>query len=105
MGDCNAKVGSETLPGITGGNGLGVINERGHRLIEFCHENKIVITNTMFQLSSRRLYTWESPRGSVRIPKVRKLENKSVEANNYCNKLSQETTDQTPEEEIKNTTE
>ena len=42
------------------------MNDKGRRLIEFCQENKLVITNTMFQLSPRRLYTWESPGGSVR---------------------------------------
>ena len=47
MGDWNAKVGSQETPGITGKFGLGVWNEAGQRLIEFCQENALVITNTL----------------------------------------------------------
>ena len=61
MGDWNAKVGREKVSGVTGGFGLGEINERGKRLIEFCQENSLVITNTTFQQSLRRLYTSKSP--------------------------------------------
>ena len=49
IGDWNAKVGSQETPGITGKFGLGVQNEAGQRLIEFCQENALVITNTLFQ--------------------------------------------------------
>ena len=49
IGDWNAKVGSEETPGVTGKFGLGIQNEAGQRLIEFCHENALVITNTLFQ--------------------------------------------------------
>ena len=63
IGDWNAKVGSEETPGITGKFGLGVRNEAGQRLIEFCQENTLVITNTLFQEHKRRLYTWTSPDG------------------------------------------
>ena len=45
-------------PGITGRFGLGVQNEEGQRLIEFCQENTLVIANTLFQQHKRRLYTW-----------------------------------------------
>ena len=45
----NAKVGSQETPGITGKFGLGIRNEAGQRLIEFCQENALVITNTLFQ--------------------------------------------------------
>ena len=45
-------------PGITGRFGLGVQNEVGQRLIEFCQENTLVIVNTLFQQHKRRLYTW-----------------------------------------------
>ena len=61
IGDWNAKVGSQETPGVTGKFGLGVQNESGQRLIEFCHENALVITNTLFQQHKRRLYTWTSP--------------------------------------------
>ena len=66
IGDWNAKVGSQETPGITGKFGLGVQNEAGQRLIEFCQENTLVITNTLFQQHRRRLYTWTSPDGQPR---------------------------------------
>ena len=49
IGDWNAKVGSQETPGITGKCGLGMRNEAGQRLIEFCQENALVIANTLFQ--------------------------------------------------------
>ena len=63
IGDWNAKVGSQETPGITGKSGLGVQNEAGQRLIEFCQENTLVIANTLFQQHKRRFYTWTSPDG------------------------------------------
>ena len=63
VGDWNAKVGSQEIPGITGKFGLGVQNEVGQRQIEFCQENALVIANTLFQQHKRRLYTWTSPDG------------------------------------------
>ena len=47
--DWNAKVGSQETPGITSKCGLGIRNEAGQRLIEFCQEKALVITNTLFQ--------------------------------------------------------
>ena len=47
--DWNAKVGSQETPGETGKFGLGMRNEAGQRLIEFCQENALVIANTLFQ--------------------------------------------------------
>ena len=61
--DGNAKVGSQETPGITGKFGLGVRNEAGQRLIEFCQENTLVMANSLFQQHKRRLYTWTSPDG------------------------------------------
>ena len=66
IGDWNAKVGSQEIPGITGKFGLGIRNEAGQRLIEFCQENALVITSTLFQQHKRRLYTWTSPDGQHR---------------------------------------
>ena len=63
LGDWNAKVGSQETPGLTGKFGLGVQNEAGQRLIEFCQENTLVIATTVFQQHKRRLYTWTSPDG------------------------------------------
>ena len=57
IGDWNPKVGSQETPGVTGKFGLGVQNEAGQRLIEFCQENALVIANTLFQQHKRRLYT------------------------------------------------
>ena len=66
IGDWNAKVGSQELPGVTGKFGLGVQNEAGQRLTEFCQENAVVIANTLFQPHKRRLYSWTSPDGQYR---------------------------------------
>ena len=57
IGDWNANIGSQETPGVTGKFGLGVRNEEGKRLIEFCQENTLVIANTLFQQHKRRLYT------------------------------------------------
>ena len=61
IGDWNAKVGSQETPGVTGKFGLGIWNEAGQRLIEFCQENALVIASTLFQQHKRRCYTWTSP--------------------------------------------
>ena len=66
IGDWNAKVGIQETPGVTGKFGLGVQNEAGQRLIEFCQENTLAIANTLFQQHKRRLYTWTSPDGQHR---------------------------------------
>ncbi|CAF4364413.1 unnamed protein product, partial [Rotaria magnacalcarata] len=66
MGDWNAKVGSKPITGITGNFGLGDRNEAGDRLLEFCHNNYLFITNTCFQQPKRRLYTWTSPNGQYK---------------------------------------
>ena len=63
IGDWNAKVGSQEIPGVTGKFVLGVQNETGQRLTEFCQKNTLVIANTLFQQHKRRLYTWTSPDG------------------------------------------
>ena len=57
IGDWNAKVESQETPGVTGKFGLGIQNEAGQRLVEFCQENALVIANTLFQQYKRRLYT------------------------------------------------
>ena len=59
----DAKLGSQVIPGVTGRFGLGVQNETGQRLAEFCQENALVIANTLFQQHKRCLYTWASPDG------------------------------------------
>ena len=66
IGDWNAKAGSQEIPGVMGKFGLGVQNEAGKRLTEFCQENTLVIANTFFQQHKRRLYTWTSPDGQYR---------------------------------------
>ena len=63
IGVWNAKVGSQKTPGVTGKFGLGIQNEAGQRLIEFCQENALVIANTLFQQHKRELYTWTSSDG------------------------------------------
>ena len=64
--DWNAKVESQETPEVTGKRGLGVRNDVGQRLIEFCQETALVIANTLFQQHKRRLYTWTSPDGQHR---------------------------------------
>ena len=65
-GDWNEKVGSQETPGVTGKFGLGMQNEAGQRLIEFCQENALVIANTLFQQHKRRLHMdinrWSIPK-------------------------------------------
>ena len=65
IGDWNAKVGSQETPGVTGKLGLRKWNEAGHRLIEFCQENALVIANTLFQ-QQKTLYMdntrWSTPK-------------------------------------------
>ena len=63
IGDWNAKVGSQETPGVTGKFGLGVQNEAGQRLIEFCQKNALVIANTLCKQHKRRLYTYTSSDG------------------------------------------
>ena len=58
--DWNAKVGSQEIPGVTGRFGLGVQNEAGQRLTEFCQENALVMANNLFQQHKRQLYIWTS---------------------------------------------
>ena len=60
IGDWNAKVGSQEIPGVTDKFGLGEQNETGQRQKEFCQENALVIANILFQQHKRRLYTWTS---------------------------------------------
>ena len=62
LGDWNAKVGSQETPGGTDKFGLGVQNDAGRRLVEFCQENTLVIANTLFQ-QQMDIYTWTSPDG------------------------------------------
>ena len=51
------------IPGVTGKFGIGVHNEAGQRLTEFCQENALVLANTLFQQHKRRPYTQISPDG------------------------------------------
>ena len=61
IGDWNEKVRSQETPGVTGKFGLGIRNEAGQRLIQFCQENALVIANTLYQQHKRSLHTWTSP--------------------------------------------
>ena len=53
IGDLNAKVRGQEIPGVTGKSGLGVQNEAGQRLTKFCQENTLVIANSLFQQHKR----------------------------------------------------
>ena len=61
IGDWNTKVASQEIPGVTGKFGIGVQNEAGQRLTEFCQENTLVIANMLFRQYKRRLYIRTSP--------------------------------------------
>ena len=61
IGNWNAKVGSQEISGVTDKFGLGVQNEAGQRLTEFCQENTLIIATTLFQQHKRQLHTWTSP--------------------------------------------
>ena len=63
IGEWNAKVESQEIPGVTGKFGLGVQNKAGQRLIGFCQENALVIAYNLFQQHKRRLHTWTPPDG------------------------------------------
>ena len=63
IGDWNAKVGGQEIPRVTGKFGLGVQNEEGQRLTEFCQKNAMIIVSTLFQKHKRIFYTWTSPDG------------------------------------------
>ena len=63
IGNCNAKLGIQETPGVTDKFGLGVQNEAGQRLTEFCPDNTLVLANTLFPQRKRRAYTWTSPDG------------------------------------------
>ena len=56
IGGWNAKVASQETPGVTGKFGLGMQNEAGQTLIEFCQENALVIANTLFQQHEKTLH-------------------------------------------------
>ena len=80
IGDWNAKVGSHETPGVKGKFGLGVRNEAGQRLIEFCQKSALVIANTLFQQHKRRLHMditrWSTPKSDWVYslqPKMKKL--------------------------------
>ena len=66
IGDWNAKVESQEIPGVTGKFGLEIWNEARQRLIEFCQENALVIANTLSQQYKRRLHVditrWSTPK-------------------------------------------
>ena len=63
IGDWNAKVGSQEIPGVTGKFGLGVQNEASAKVIRVLPRERISHTNTLFQQHKKRLYTWTSPDG------------------------------------------
>ena len=62
IGDWKAKAGGQDIARITGKIGLGVQNEVGQRLKEFCQENMLFTASTLLQ-HKRQVYTWTSPEG------------------------------------------
>jgi hypothetical protein len=66
MGDWNSKIGKGEETETVGKYGLGIRNEAGEWLIEFCEENALFLSNTYFEQPVRRLYTWTSPDGKYK---------------------------------------
>ena len=81
IGDWNAKVGSQETPGVTGKFVLGVQNEAGQRLMEFCQENALIIANILFQQHKKKtlhmdISKWSIPKSNWLYslqPKMEKL--------------------------------
>ena len=92
IGVWNAKVESQETPGVTGKFGLGILNEAGQRLIEFCQENALVIANILFQQHKRRLYTWTSLMVNTEIRLIMFFAAKIGEALNSQQKQDRELT-------------
>ncbi|KAI5754908.1 hypothetical protein M8J77_012531 [Diaphorina citri] len=87
MGDFNAKVGKSAYKNIVGSYGLGIKNERGERLIEFCEEYNLRIMNTHFKLPKRRLYTWKSPADTPTHPVRNQIDYITINQR-YCNSIT-----------------
>ena len=58
IGDWNAKVGSQEIPGVMGKFGFGVQNEAVQEQTDVCQQNTSMIANTLLQQHKRKLYTW-----------------------------------------------
>ena len=63
IGKWNAKAGNQAISGVRRKFGLGVQNEAGQKVTEFCQGNTMIAANTLFQQHKRRLYTGTSPDG------------------------------------------
>ena len=93
IGDWNAKVGSQEIPGVTDNFGLGVQNEAGQSLIEFCQENTLVIVNTLFNNTRQ-----DSTHGHHQVvnPKIRLIiffaakDGKPYQRGNPINRINEE---------------
>ena len=68
MGDLNAKVGSDNTgyERMMGKHGLGMQNDNGERLCEFCQLNGLVITGMLFPHKDIQKATWVSADGRVK---------------------------------------
>ena len=67
IGNWNAEVGSQEIPGVTGKSGLGVQNETGQRLVEFCREYALVIANALFQQHEKTLHMGHHQMVNIKI--------------------------------------
>lgn len=63
MGDFNGKVGNERDGSTVGPFGLGIRNDKGERIVSFCKQHNLLVTNTWFQQKVRAQHTWKSPDG------------------------------------------
>ena len=67
LGDFNARVGTDNVAweGVMGRHGIGKMNSNGHRLLSFCSQNELLISNTIFQLKDIHKGSWMHPRSKV----------------------------------------
>ncbi|GFO13242.1 craniofacial development protein 2 [Plakobranchus ocellatus] len=90
MDDFNAKVGTEKVDDIVEKHGLGIRNERGEKLIEWCQTNNIIVGNTWFQQPPRRKWTWKSPGDETRNQiDYMMISKKDIETHCYWQKHTQ----------------
>ena len=83
IGDWNAKLGSQETPGVTSKFGLGVQNEAGQKIMEFCQENALVIANTLFfDINHSNIFSVQSPKAKEIKAKTNKQD--LIKLRSFC---------------------
>ncbi|XP_057657912.1 craniofacial development protein 2-like [Diorhabda carinulata] len=63
LGDLNARIGNDVIPGVKQKYNEAIINENGEALIDFCVRNEVRINNTYFPHKDQHKYTFNNNRG------------------------------------------